>query len=207
MCSKHVVWGSLGFIFFFFLDNPVNSFVNVRLLKSFPLLWKSSPHLCCSGSVSGYAWRGILAGVTLTGNCFDVRCVWCEHQRIFVKYKVWTAPSIGIFKDNLSSQGMSLEIYVSWYEFPVICVISNLCISYLNAFSSCNSPNSEFALSLLLTYLCALFDLVPDHRKTRLEIIISAVISPALWKFSLIHGCVKWSLIIYRELLNYSFFK
>lgn len=41
---------------------------------------------------------------------------------------------MGIFKDNLSSQGMSLEIYVPWYEFPVICVVSSLCVSYLNAF-------------------------------------------------------------------------
>lgn len=60
---------------------------------------------------------------------------------------------------------MSLEICVS-YEFPVIFVIRSLRISYLNAFSSCSLPNSEFTFSAT----CAFLDLESDHRKTRLEI-------------------------------------
>lgn len=59
---------------------------------------------------------------------------------------------------------MSLEICVS-FEFPVIFVIGNLCISYLNAVSACNLPNSEFTFSVT----CAFLDLESDHKKILLE--------------------------------------
>lgn len=59
---------------------------------------------------------------------------------------------------------MSLEMCMS-FEFPVLFVISNLSISYLNAVSSCNLPNSEFTFSAT----CAFLDLESDHKKTTLE--------------------------------------
>lgn len=132
-------------------------------MKTFPHLQHKVVVLAVLGGESGQ-------GAAWTWNTYSVNA----NTRLCSINLSPSVPSWGIFKDNPSSQGTLLEIYLSWYEFPVTCVISHLYI-YLNAFPSYTLSDTSSVAFFILQY--------DHHKNSKLGIIISTVAS-VLWRCS-----------------------